>query len=208
MYPQPRNRRSGVSGWEGGSTVSTTGRRLLVAVVGDSNLGQNDPKIEIARDVGRLLVDSGYRVVTGGLGGVMAAAMDGARTSARYADGDTIAILPGYDPNEASSSADIVLATGMNLARNLIVANCDGVIAIGGGAGTLSEIALAWQMRRPVVALAVDGWSKKLGASRIDGRVRQADVEDDQVHAASTPSDAVTMIAEIMPRYMKRMRQV
>jgi hypothetical protein len=57
----------------------------------------------------------------------MAAAMDGAHTSARYADGDTIAILPGHDPNEASSSADIVLATGMNLARNLIVANSDGV---------------------------------------------------------------------------------
>lgn len=188
--------------------MSTTARRLLVAVIGDSNLGQNDLKIELARDVGRLLVDSGFRVVTGGLGGVMAAAMDGAHTSARYADGDTIAVLPGHDPNEASSSADIVLATGMNLARNLIVANSDGVIAIGGGAGTLSEIALAWQMRRPVVALAVDGWSKKLGASRIDGRVRQSDVEDDQVHAASTPADAVRMIAELMPRYSKRMRHV
>ncbi len=188
--------------------MSTTARRLLVAVVGDSKLGQNDPKIEIARGVGRLLVDSGYRVVTGGLGGVMAAAMDGARTSAKYADGDTIAILPGYDPNEASSSADIVLATGMNLARNLIVANSDGVIAIGGGAGTLSEMALAWQMRRPLVALAVDGWSKKLCASRIDERVRQPDLEDDQVYAASTPAEAVSMIAELMPRHMRRMRQV
>ena len=188
--------------------MSTTARRPLVAVVGDSNLDQNDPKIEIARDVGRLLVDSECRVVTGGLGGVMAAAMDGAHTSARYADGDTIAILPGYDPNEASSSADIVLATGMNLARNLIVANCDGVIAIGGGAGTLSEIALAWQMRRPVVALDVDGWSKKLGASRIDGRVRQADVKDDQVHAVSSPADAVRLIVDLIPRYAKRMRVV
>lgn len=188
--------------------MSTTARRLLVAVVGDSSLDQNDQKVDLAREVGRLLVDSGCRVVTGGLGGVMAAAMDGARTSARYANGDTIAILPGHDPNDASSSADIVLATGMNLARNLIVANSDGVIAIGGGAGTLSEIALAWQMRRPVVALVVDGWSKRLGASRIDGRVRQADVVDDQVYAASTPADAVTLVAELMPRYGKRMRVV
>lgn len=188
--------------------MSSTARRPLVAVVGDSNLDRNDPKIEIARDVGRLLVDSGCRVVTGGLGGVMAAAMDGAHTSARYADGVTIAVLPGYDPNEASSSADIVLATGMNLVRNLIVANCDGVIAIGGGAGTLSEIALAWQMRRPIVALVVDGWSKKLGASRIDGRVRQADVLDDQVHAASSPADAVRLIVDLMPKYAKRMRFV
>lgn len=188
--------------------MSTTARKRLVAVIGDSNLGQDDPKLALAREVGRLLVDSGCRVVTGGLGGVMAAAMDGARTSAKYADGDTIGILPGYDPNEAASSADIVIATGMNLARNLIVANSEGLIAIGGGAGTLSEIALAWQMRRPLVALAVNGWSKKLGASRIDGRVRHTDVDDDQVHAASTPMDAVRMINELMPQYMRRMRFV
>lgn len=183
-------------------------RRRLVAVVGDANLGQDDSKITIAREVGRLLVDNGCRVVTGGLGGVMAAAMEGARSSEKYAEGDTIGILPGYDPNEAAPSADIVLATGMSLARNIVVANADGLVAIGGGAGTLSEIALAWQMRRPVVALAVDGWSMRLGACRIDGRVRQTDVADDQVHAAGTPADAVRLILEMMPRYTKRMRQV
>jgi hypothetical protein len=63
-------------------------------------------------------------------------------------------------------------------------------------------------MRRPLVALAVDGWSKKLCASRIDERVRQPDLEDDQVYAASTPAEAVSMIAELMPRHMRRMRQV
>jgi hypothetical protein len=180
----------------------------LVAVVGDSNLGQDDQKLALAREVGRLLIDSGFRVVTGGLGGIMAAAMDGARTSVKYAEGDTIGILPGYDPNDASPTADIVLATGMNLARNLIVANCDGLVAIGGGAGTLSEIALAWQMRRPVVALNVDGWSGRLGANRIDGRLRQDGVDDDQVHAVSTPAEAVQMITALMPRYPKRMRHV
>lgn len=188
--------------------MSTSVRRRLVAVVGDSNLGQDDQKLALAREVGRLLIDGGFRVVTGGLGGVMAATMDGARTSAKYADGDTIGILPGHDPNDAASSADIVIATGMNLARNLIVANSDGLIAIGGGAGTLSEIALAWQMRRPVVALAVDGWSKRLGASRIDARVRQSDMENDQVYAATTSAEAVQLITDLMPRYTKRMRHV
>jgi hypothetical protein len=67
---------------------------------------------------------------------------------------------------------------------------------------------MAWQMRRPVVALAADGWSKRLGASRIDGRVRQTDVEDDQIHAAGTAADAVRLILELIPRYTKRMRHV
>lgn len=177
-------------------------------MVGDANLGQDDPKIAVAREVGRLLVDSGCRVVTGGLGGVMAAAMEGARSSLKYAEGDTIGILPGHDPNDAAPSADIVIATGMSLARNIVVANADGLVAIGGGAGTLSEIALAWQLRRPIVALAVEGWSKRLGASRIDGRVRQSDVADDQVYAAGTAADAVRLIIDLMPRYTKRMRQV
>ncbi|MBX7132882.1 MAG: LOG family protein [Fimbriimonadaceae bacterium] len=188
--------------------MNNTVRRRLVAVVGNSHLGQDDPKIALAQEVGRLLVDSGYRVVTGGLGGVMAGAMEGARTSSKYAEGDTIGILPGYDPNEASPSADIVLATGMNLARNLIVANSDGLIVIGGGAGTLSEIALAWQMRRPIVALSADGWGNRLCESRIDDRIRQTDLADDQVYAAVSPAAAVQLITELMPRYAKRMRYV
>jgi uncharacterized protein (TIGR00725 family) len=183
-------------------------RRHVVAVVGDSELQAGDAKIEVARQVGRLLVDARCRVATGGLGGVMAAAMEGARQSAKYVEGDTIAVLPGHDPSEASESADIVLATGLSLARNIVLANSDAVVAVGGGAGTLSEIALAWQLRRPVVALSVDGWSGKLGAVRIDARQRQPEVPDDQVYVADTAAQAVTLVLQLIPRYAKRMRRV
>lgn len=71
-------------------------------------------------------------------------------------------MLPSYDPSDEGSSADIVIATGLDHARNILVANSDGVIAIGGGAGTLSEIAMAWALKRPIVALKVSGWSGKL----------------------------------------------
>lgn len=188
--------------------MSTASRRRMVAVIGDANPDTSDERLGIAREIGRLLVDHGCRVVTGGLGGVMAAAMEGAHQSAKYVEGDTIAVLPSHDPADASESADIVLATGMGLARNVVVANADGVVAVGGGAGTLSEIALAWQLRRPVVALAVSGWSQRLGASRIDHRVRQPDVADDQVLSATTPAEAVRLILELMPQYTRRMRQV
>lgn len=183
-------------------------RRPMIAVAGDSNLDPADERVSIAREVGRLIVDHGCRVVTGGLGGIMAAAMEGARQSSKYAEGDTIAVLPGHDPSEAAESADIVLATGMNLGRNIVVANADGLIAIGGGAGTLSEIALAWQLRRPIVALDVEGWSRRLGSCRIDDRARQSDIADDQIHAAKTPADAVRRMMDLLPRFTKRMRHV
>jgi len=155
-------------------------RRPLVAVIGDAKLDPADPKGALAQEVGRRLVESGCRVVTGGLGGVMAAAMRGAKAAPNYAEGDTIGILPSYDPADADEAADIVLATGMNLARNIMVANADAVIAIGGGAGTLSELAMAWQLRRPVVSLAAEGWSKRLGGTRLDDRERQPGLEDER----------------------------
>ena len=77
-----------------------TPRRSQVAVIGDAKLESADQKAGMARELGRLLVESRCRVVTGGLGGVMAAAMQGARQASNYVDGDTIAVLPGFDPAE------------------------------------------------------------------------------------------------------------
>lgn len=183
-------------------------RRSMIAVIGDSNPPPDDARLQMANDVGRLLIDHGCRVVTGGLGGIMAAAMTGARQSDKYREGDTVAILPSHDPSEAAESADIVLATGLGLARNIIVANADGVIAIGGGAGTLSEIALAWQLRRPIVALDADGWSRRLAAVPLDHRKRQPDVEDDKVHPASSPTEAVQIMMSLLPRHTRRTRHI
>ena len=179
-------------------------RRPMVAVIGDAKLDPADPKVALAQEIGRLLVESGCRVVTGGLGGVMAAAMQGAKQAPNYAEGDTVGILPGYDPAEADQSADIVLATGMNLARNIMIANAEAVIAIGGGAGTLSEVAMAWQLRRPVIALAAKGWSKQLGATRLDHRQRQPDIDDDQIYPAHTPTEAIQLVMRLIPLYVRR----
>lgn len=188
--------------------MTTRIRRAMIAVIGDSNPPPDDARLLLANEVGRLLVDRGCRVVTGGLGGIMAAAMAGARQSGKYREGDTVAVLPSHDPSEASEYADIVLATGLGLARNIIVANADGVIAIGGGAGTLSEIALAWQLRRPIVALDADGWSRRIAAMPLDGRRRQPEVEDDKVHSASSPTEAVRLIMSLVPHHTKRTRHI
>lgn len=111
-----------------------------------------------AEEVGRLLAERGCVVVTGGLGEVMAAAHRGAKA----AGGTTIAILPGERREDANPWADHVVATGIGHARNLAVAATgDAVIAVGGGWGTVAEIAFARRLGRRVVILeggpAVDG---------------------------------------------------
>src|SRR5213593_2665304 len=103
-----------------------------------------------AAAVGRLLAGRGAVLLCGGLGGVMAAAARGAK----QAGGLTVGILPGSDPAEANPDIDVALATGMGEMRNALIVRAAGaVIAIGGGWGTLSEIALARRIETPVVGL-------------------------------------------------------
>ena len=176
-------------------------RRLLVAVIGDARVEPGGMKDLLAEEVGRLLVDAGYRVLTGGLGGVMEAACRGARSSSRYQSGDTVAVLPGHDPGEANEFVDVAIPSGLDHVRNSIVAHADAVIAIGGGAGTMSEICLAWIYKRLIVALRVEGWSGKIADQRVDQRVRYPDEPDDRVFGAAFAADAVRTVVERVGRF-------
>ena len=69
--------------------------RKIVAVIGDAKIDRPSHKFDVAFETGKLLVDNGFRVQSGGHGGVMAAAFEGAHSSAQYREGDTIAIPPG-----------------------------------------------------------------------------------------------------------------
>src|SRR5712692_2266294 len=123
-------------------------RRLLIGVVGGSWCSSEEA--EWATTVGRLLAGCGAVLLCGGLGGVMEAAARGAK----QVGGLTIGLLPGSDPADANPSIDVALATGMGEMRNaLLVRAAQAVIAIGGGWGTLSEIALARRIGTPVVGL-------------------------------------------------------
>jgi uncharacterized protein (TIGR00725 family) len=113
-----------------------------------------DPTIvETATTAGRLLAGRSWLVLTGGLGGVMAAAAAGVEE----AGGTAIAILPGADRADASPGHAVVLPTGMGEMRNaLLVRAADAVLAIGGSWGTLSEVALAARTGVPVVTIGTD----------------------------------------------------
>ena len=142
-------------------------RAPLVAVVGGSECTPQEA--EWASTVGRLIAERGAILVCGGLGGVMAAAARGAKE----AGGLTVGILPGADPADANASIDVALATGMGEMRNaLIVRAAQAVIAIGGGWGTLSEIALARRTDTPVVGLH-DAFREAIAIHRV-GRPEDA----------------------------------
>ncbi len=143
-------------------------RRRLVAVCGES-----DPQTslaDVAFDVGRGVAERGAVLLCGGMTGVMEHAARGARS----AGGITVGLLPTESVADANEHIEIAIATGLGHARNAVLAlTADGVIAIGGGLGTLSEIALALRNRRPAVGIKT--W-------RFD---RQQRTEPDLVQAAS-----------------------
>jgi uncharacterized protein (TIGR00725 family) len=119
-----------------------------VAVVGPADATSHETRS--AETVGRRLAQRGAIVITGGLGGVMAAAARGAAE----AGGTAVGILPGTDRSEGNESLTIAIPTGLGELRNgLVVRAADAVIAIGGAYGTLSEIALALRASIPVIGL-------------------------------------------------------
>ncbi|QHS16112.1 Rossmann fold nucleotide-binding protein [haloarchaeon 3A1-DGR] len=150
---------------------------MRVSVIGGSSI--SDTETGIAEAVGRELADRGHTVVCGGLGGTMAAVCRGARTADDPAD--TIGILPGDRRAAANRFVTVPIATGLGHARNaLVIQNGDAVIALAGGAGTLSEIGLAGVYDRPIAGL---------GTHDLDG------IEAiERFEPVATPSEAVAAL--------------
>ena len=139
----------------------------IVAVIG---AGQADARLrQLADEVGERLARAGLIVATGGLGGVM----EGASAGAARAGGVVVGILPGPSTGAANPYVQVPIATGIGEARNAVLVNtADGLIAIGGEYGTLSEIAFALKAGKPIVAL--DSWDL-----------------DERIVRASSPAEAV-----------------
>jgi uncharacterized protein (TIGR00725 family) len=127
-------------------------REKLIAVIGG---GEPSPEeARLAEEIGRELAKRGAILICGGLSGVMEAACRGATSEG----GLTIGILPGDSSDDANPYVRIAVVTGIGYARNMaVVKSAQAVIAIGGGYGTLSEIAYARQSDIPVIGL--NTWS-------------------------------------------------
>ena len=121
----------------------------------------------VARDVGFEIGKKGWTLVCGGLGGVM----EGAARGCTEGGGQTIGILPGLDRSSANPYIQVPIPTGLGDGRNLLVIRAsDVLVAISGGYGTLSEIALALKAEKPVIG--IETWRN------IDGITYATDFRD------------------------------
>jgi len=138
-------------------------RKKIVAVIGGHSC-TNEVE-QIAHNLGKKLAKVVDILVTGGLSGTMKAVCSGFKGEG----GLTIGIIPGYDKKEANEFVDIVVPTGMGLARNvLVIKAADVVVALPGEAGTLSEIAYCLQFRIPVISLGLWDIKGVIKVSNID----------------------------------------
>jgi uncharacterized protein (TIGR00725 family) len=156
---------------------------VIIGVMGGATASPQ--VITAARRLGCLIAEHGWILLNGGRNsGVMAASAQGARETG----GLTIGILPDSDRKNASEFIDIPIVTGMGQARNSInVLSSDIVVACRGGAGTLSEIALAIKSKKPVILL---DYSRE--------NIIEEFASSGLIHHAETPEAAVHIISSLI----------
>ena len=158
---------------------------MIVAIIRNSSCSPEEAKL--AQTIGELLAERGAILVCGGLGGVMEAACHGAKSKG----GLTVGILPGQDSSTANPWVDVPVVTAIGEARNVaVVRSAQAVIAIGGGYGTLSEIAYALKSGIPIIGL--NTWSLSRNGRQDDSIIRvqsAAEAVDKAISLARSPNN-------------------
>jgi len=168
-------------------------KTLQISVIGSAgaeeypkNQGTKIENLILAEEVGKLLAENGCTVINGGKGGIMEAASRGAKK----ANGKTVGIISGTKRLQSNNFTDIEILTGSNAAgldEFLLVLMSDALIVIGGGAGTLEEITIAYRNKKPIIAISnTAGWADKLAGSFLDER------ETIRVEKVKSPKQAVS----------------
>lgn len=160
-------------------------RRPQISVIGYDAEICTKIAYDAGRRVGASIAKRGGVVITGGLGGVMEAASRGARE----AGGMVVGIIPSDDPSDANEYCDVVVPSGLGFARNFLVVNSgDAVVVVGGGAGTLTEMAAAYgKGKRVVTVKGTGGFADEWAGRYVDER------RTVKILGAATPEKAVAL---------------
>jgi len=160
-------------------------RRIVIGVMGGGSVSAADAAD--AYELGRLIAGQGWVLLNGGR---QAGIMDAAAKGAADSGGTTVGILPDETGRDLSPHIQIPILTGMGSGRNVInVLTSHVVVACAGGAGTISEIALALKHARPVVLMNFEA-EGIFDAYRATG----------QLHMVATPAQAIAAIKAIVER--------
>lgn len=173
--------------------------KQIIAIIGNASIENDIEKQKISFELGKLIIDNGFVLATGGLGGVMEFASKGAKTSEKYTENSIIGVLPDYNSDNANKYIDIAIPTGFGLARNfMLISMANAVIAVGGGSGTLNEISASWQMNKLIIGLQVNGWSEKLCGKALDER------RNDIIYCAKNAKEAIEILNSKITDYQIR----
>jgi uncharacterized protein (TIGR00725 family) len=163
-------------------------KKIQILIIGNNQNGTTPELEKISYETGMEVAKSGAVLITGGLDGVMKHACHGAKDGG----GLTVGIIPQNDASFANEYCDIVVPTGMGLARDFLTAlSGDGVIIIGGGSGTLSETCAAYMHKKPIVAIKTSGGvAEKYADQYLDHR------QNVLITGVSSPKEAIKVILE------------
>ena len=163
-------------------------KKRQILVIGHNDNGCTPEHEKLAYETGIEIAKSGSVLISGGLGGVMQAACHGSHD----AGGIAVGIIPQDDPSMANEFCDIVIPTGMGLTRDFLNAlSADGIIIIGGGSGTLSEICAAYMHKKPMVAIRnLGGTAEQYIDQYLDHR------KNIKILGVDSPKEAVKLILE------------
>ena len=163
-------------------------KKFQILVIGNNDNGCTPELEKLAYETGYEVAKSNSILITGGLGGVMKAASRGAKEN----NGLTVGIIPQNDMSEANEFCDVVIPSGIGLMRDFLNAlSADGVIAIGGGSGTLSEICASYMYSKPIVVLKNSGGTAtKFADQYLDHR------KNVKIIGADTPKHAMEILLE------------
>ncbi len=175
-------------------------KKLQIGVIGYAGIEEYPAGVieeniyKIAEQVGFLLAEKGAIVVTGGKGGVMDSAASGAKKSG----GITVGVIKGNKRFKSNDSTEVEILTGMEadgFDEFMLVSMCDAFIMIGGGAGTLEEITIAYRNKKPIIVIKnTGGWADKITGECLDER------KTVKVDLVSTPEEAVEKVFSILKR--------
>jgi len=170
-------------------------KKLQIGVIGSAgweeypNNKPNKKIYELAYETGQLIAQENAVLICGGKGGIMEEACRGAKEKG----GITAGIISGNIRNQTNKYVDVEVVSGATNCgeESIIISMCDAVIAIGGGSGTLQEIATAYRNRKPIVVLkGSGGWSNKVAGKYLDER------ELVKIELADSPKEALELILE------------
>lgn len=168
-------------------------RKLQIGVIGSAGSEEYfdrkpSKKIyQVAEKVGELVAQNGAILITGGKGGIMEAACRGAKSKG----GITVGIVKGKERKTANLYVDLEIVSGMEGCgeETMLILSCDGLIALGGGSGTLQELAIAYRNKKPVVVIEnLSGWAEKLTKSYLDQR------KNIKFRLAKNPQEAIEIL--------------